>query len=54
MHAYPEAIESSLRLGAIALRVLRVPTVDVDQMLQDIRNSDYQPVVEDHVKEEPK
>ena len=54
MHAYPEAIESSLRLGAIALRVLRVPTVDVDQMLQDIRNSDYQSVVEAHVQEEPK
>ncbi|MBK6335588.1 MAG: cation:proton antiporter [Betaproteobacteria bacterium] len=54
MHAYPEAIEASLRLGAIALRVLRVPTVDVDRMLQDIRNADYQPVVEIQVKEEPK
>ncbi len=54
MHAYPEAIESSLRLGANALRVLRVPTVDIDRMLQDIRDRDYQPVVETEVKEEPK
>ena len=41
IHAYPEAIESSLRLGAIALRMLQVPTVDIDQMLQDIRDWDY-------------
>jgi CPA2 family monovalent cation:H+ antiporter-2 len=53
IHAYPEAIESSLRLGANALRVLRVPTVDIDRMLQDIRDWDYQPVIENHVKEEP-
>lgn len=50
MQAYPEAIESSLRLGATALRVLRVPTVDIDQMLQDIRDSDYQPLADDGVK----
>jgi CPA2 family monovalent cation:H+ antiporter-2 len=43
IHAYPEAIESSLRLGATALRMLRIPTVDIDQMLQDIRDWDYQP-----------
>lgn len=53
MQAYPEAIESSLRLGATALRVLRVPTVDIDRMLQDIRDWDYQPVAENHVKEDP-
>ena len=46
MHAYPEAIESSLRLGAAALRMLRVPTTEIDQILQDIRDWDYQPVVE--------
>ena len=46
VHAYPEAIESSLRLGATALRMLRIPTVDIDQMLQDIRDWDYQPVIE--------
>lgn len=51
IHAYPEAIESSLRLGATALRMLRVPTIDIDQMLQDIRDWDYQPVIENPVKE---
>jgi len=52
IHAYPEAIESSLRLGAIALRMLQVPTVDIDQMLQDIRDWDYQPVIEQPLPEE--
>ncbi len=52
IHAYPEAIESSLRLGAIALRMLQVPTVDIDQMLQDIRDWDYQPVIEQPLPED--
>lgn len=52
--AYPEAIESSLRLGAAALRMLRIPNIDIDQMLQDIRNWDYQSVIENPVKEVPK
>ena len=51
IHAHPEAIESSLRLGATALRMLRIPTVDIDLMLQDIRDWDYQPVIETPVKE---
>jgi hypothetical protein len=34
IHAYPETIESSLRLGATALRILQIPTADIDQMLQ--------------------
>lgn len=51
IHAYPEAIESSLRLGATALRMLRIPTVNIDQMLQDIRDWDYQPVIEIPAKE---
>lgn len=54
IHAYPEAIESSLRLGATALRMLRISTVDIDLMLQDIRDWDYQPVIETPVKEEAK
>ncbi|MFZ5507672.1 MAG: cation:proton antiporter [Pseudomonadota bacterium] len=53
-HAYPEAIESSLRLGATALRMLRIPTGDIDRMLQDIRDSDYQPVVENPGQEPPR
>ena len=54
IHAYPEAIESSLRLGATALRMLRISTVDIDQMLQDIRDWDYQPVMEAPAKEDAK
>ncbi len=45
-HAYPEAIEASLRLGATALRMLRIPVDDVDQVIQDVRDWDYQPVLE--------
>jgi CPA2 family monovalent cation:H+ antiporter-2 len=46
-HAYPEAIEASLRLGATALRMLRVPTDDIDLILQGVRDWDYQPVLEE-------
>jgi CPA2 family monovalent cation:H+ antiporter-2 len=52
IHAYPETIEASLRLGATALRLLHVPTADIDLMLQDIRDWDYQPVKEDPLKED--
>ena len=45
-HAYPETIEASLRLGATALRMLHIPTADIDLMLQDIRDWDYQAVIE--------
>jgi len=45
-HAYPETIEASLRLGAAALRMLHIPTADIDLMLQDIRDWDYQAVIE--------
>ena len=51
-HAYPEMIEASLRLGATALRMLHVPTTDIDLTLQDIRDWDYQPVIETPAKEE--
>lgn len=46
-HAYPEAIEASLRLGASALRMLSIPTDDIDTMLQDVRDWDYKPVLEE-------
>ncbi len=52
IHAYPETIEASLRLGATALRMLQIPTADIDQMLQDIRDWDYQSVIETSVKED--
>jgi monovalent cation:H+ antiporter-2, CPA2 family len=52
-HAYPEAIEASLRLGATALRMLRVPTDDIDLILQGVRDWDYQPVLEEEPLPEP-
>jgi len=54
IHAYPETIEASLRLGATALRMLQIPTADIDLMLKDIRDWDYQPVIETPVKEDAK
>lgn len=54
VHAYPEAVESSLRLGATALRMLQIPTGDIDMMLHDIREWDYQPVIESPMKENAK
>lgn len=47
LHAYPEAVESSLRLGAIALQMLHVPTKDVDLLLEGVRDWNYQPVIEE-------
>jgi CPA2 family monovalent cation:H+ antiporter-2 len=46
-HAYPEAIEASLRLGATALEILHVPSGDIDQLVQGVRAWDYQPVLEE-------
>jgi CPA2 family monovalent cation:H+ antiporter-2 len=45
-HAYPEAIEASLRLGATALQMLQIPVDHVDDILQGVRDSDYQAVLE--------
>ncbi|QIK38639.1 portal protein [Caldichromatium japonicum] len=44
--AYPEAIESSLRLGAEALQMLGVSTDDIDTLLKDVRGQNYAQVVE--------
>lgn len=49
-YALPEAIESSLRLGATALSILRVPSEDVDLILQGVRDWGYRPVVEDDAR----
>lgn len=43
-HAYPETIEASLRLGAAALQILRVPADDIDSVIQDVRDWNYRPV----------
>lgn len=45
-HAYPEAIEASLRLGATALQMLRVADKDVELIIQGVRDWDYNPVLE--------
>ena len=44
--AYPEAIESSLRLGAEALQMLGISTGEVDSLLQGVRSEGYAQVVE--------
>lgn len=46
-HAYPEAIEASLRLGATALQILRVADKDVELIIQSVRDWDYNPVLEE-------
>ncbi|MCW2311280.1 cation:proton antiporter domain-containing protein [Rhodoferax antarcticus] len=46
-HAYPETIEASLRLGATAMRMLRVPAADIDLIVQGVRDWDYKPVLEE-------
>lgn len=46
VHAYPETIEASLRLGATALQILQVPSADVDQVIQGVRDWGYKPVLE--------
>lgn len=44
--AYPETIESSLRLGATALQMLNVPEEDVNLIVQSVRDWDYGPIIE--------
>ena len=50
-HAYPETIEASLQLGAIALKLLRVPSNDIDLMVQEVRDWNYKPVLDDEEDE---
>jgi len=47
VHAHPETIEASLRLGATALQILQVPTADIDQVIQGVRDWGYKPVAKD-------
>ncbi len=51
VHAYPETIESSLRLGAAALKLLNVPTDEVDERVRDVRDRGYQQVVDSPTSE---
>lgn len=45
-HAYPETIESSLHLGATALKMLNVTSAEIDEMVKDVRDRGYRPVLE--------
>lgn len=50
VHAHPEALEASLRLGGIALQMLSIPDDQIELVMQDVRNWDYKPLVEDPPK----
>jgi glutathione-regulated potassium-efflux system protein KefB len=43
--AFPEALESSLRLGAVALEMVDIPKENVDLLLQGVRQDNYTLVV---------
>jgi glutathione-regulated potassium-efflux system ancillary protein KefC len=43
--AFPEALESSLRLGAVALEMIDMPKENVDLLLQGVRQDNYTLVV---------
>lgn len=45
-HAHPEAIEASLRLGETALQLLQIPPAEIGQVVQNVRDLDYKPVLE--------
>jgi hypothetical protein len=40
--AYPEAIEGSLRLGAVALQMAGVASDEVSSLLQEVRGGNYE------------
>jgi len=45
-HAYPDAVEASLRLGALALEMLHVRGEDINSIIQDVRDSNYKPILD--------
>jgi CPA2 family monovalent cation:H+ antiporter-2 len=48
-HAYPETIESSLRLGMTALQMLNIASDEIDQTVQSVRARGYQPVLDNEI-----
>jgi len=46
-HVFPEAMESSLRLGSLALEMIQVPEDQVDDLLHDVRVGGYRLVAKD-------
>lgn len=45
-HAYPEAIEASLSLGAMALNLLDVSADEIESVIQKVREKNYKPVLD--------
>lgn len=41
IHAYPEALEASLRLGETAMKILHVTEENIDSVVESIRSWDY-------------
>ncbi len=52
VHAYPETIEASLRLGATALQMLQVSSSTINRVLQTVRERGYKPVAEEESNDE--
>lgn len=46
-HAFPEAIEASLRLAEAALKLLHVPEASISSAVQEVRDANYDPVSEE-------
>ena len=47
-YAFPEAVESSLRLGGIAMEMLNVPQENIDQLTQVVRAQNYQLIAKEN------
>ena len=46
LHAYPETIEASLHLGTSALQMLQVPPRIIEEVIQNVRDWGYRPVLD--------
>jgi len=46
-YAFPEAVESSLRLGGLALEMVNIPQENVDLLVKGVRSDNYQLIAED-------
>lgn len=45
-HAYPEAIEASLSLGATALQLLEIDENEIHTIIENVRSKNYKPVLD--------
>lgn len=50
MNVYPETVEASLLLGTTALEMLQVPQANIEQVIQDLRDKGYKPILNDEQK----